>query len=132
MRHWGLAWLVVAGVGADAGAAPAPRAPVRAATACPVAARVEIAVPAEIDEVRAVVTDGAPGAASEVTVLDGHADRALDAFGSGTWGLRFTRPLPAGRLVVAVTPDLDAPASACVDHVELLRRGAVVARVVPR
>jgi len=131
MRPWGLAWLFLLGVGAEAGAAPATHAPVQAA-ACPEASRVEIAVTDDIDEVRAVVAGSAPGAASEVTVLDGHADRALDAFGAGTWGVSFARPLPAGRVVVAVTPDIDAPASACIDHVELRRRGSIVAWIIPR
>jgi len=117
-----------------AGATPSAKHAVArpAPASCPIAARVEVAVPADIDEVRAVVADGAPGAAAAVTLVDGAADRELSMFGGGVWGLQLTRPLPAGRVVVAVEPVLDAPAAACVDHVELLRRGAVVARVVPR
>ena len=64
--------------------------------------------------------------------MAGRSDRELSVFGAGAWGLSFGHPLPAGRVIVAIDPVVDAPVSACVDHIELLRRGAVVARVVPR
>lgn len=100
--------------------------------ACPQAARVVVAVPADIDEVRAIVNAPVKGAAAAVTIVAGQSDRELSVFGAGAWGLSFGRPLPAGNMIVAVDPVADAPASACVDQVELLRRGAVVARVIPR
>ena len=100
--------------------------------ACPHAARVVVSVPADVDEVRAIVNAPTKGAAAAVTVVAGRSDRELSVFGAGAWGLSFGHPLPAGNMIVAVDPVADAPASACVDQVELLRRGAVVARVVPR
>jgi hypothetical protein len=109
------------------GAARQPGSP-----SCPISARVELAIPDDIDEVRAIVDASTPGAASAVTVLSGRSDRQLSAFGSGVWGLQLGSPLPAGRMIVSVEPVLDAPASACVDQIELLRRGNVVARVIPR
>lgn len=131
--HVLLVALVGAGLTVRAGAAPhATRRIAPAAASCPTAARVEVAVPGEVDEVRAIIDAPTPGAATAVTVLAGQSDRELTVFGGGAWGLQLGSPLPAGRMVIAVEPVLDAPASACVDHVLLLRRGAVVARVVPR
>jgi hypothetical protein len=124
--------IVAATIGAPAGAAPHAHRVAPPPPSCPLAGRAEVAVPDGIDEVRAIVDANTPGAATAVTVVDGRADRELTARGAGAWGLELGSPLPAGRVVVAVEPVLDAPASACVDHVELLRRGAVVARVVPR
>ena len=147
MRFCGLTAFIaiVVGFGVDAGATPALHAPLVAtpsrpvATAarpgsptCPIAARVELSLPDDVDEVRAIVASSTPGGAAAVTVLDGSSDRQLSAFGAGVWGLQFSSPLRAGHVIVSVEPVLDAPASACVDQIELLRRGAVVARVIPR
>ena len=91
----------------------------------------ELEVPVGFDEVRVVVGAGRPGAASAVTVLAGNSDRRVTAFGRGRWALTMTDMLPAGPVVVAVEPLLDAPASACVERVELVRGGAVVAAARP-
>src|SRR5262245_27783875 len=99
---------------------------------CGHAARAELQVPVGVDEVRVLVGDGLPGAATAVTVLAGGADRRLTAFGGGEWALAMTDPLPAGRVVVAVEPVLDAPAGACIDRVELVRHGSVVASARPQ
>jgi len=99
---------------------------------CGHAARAELQVPVGVDEVRVLVGDGLPGAATAVTVLAGGADRRLTAFGGGEWALAMTDPLPAGRVVVAVEPVLDAPAGACIDRVELIRHGSVVASARPQ
>ncbi len=136
---------IVVGLGAPAMATPALHAPLVAtpphpvapaaragSPTCPIAARVELSLPDDIDEVRAIVASSAPGASTAVTVLDGSSDRQLSTFGSGVWGLQFSSPLRAGHVIVSVEPVLDAPASACIDQIELLRRGAVVARVIPR
>ena len=128
----GFAAAAVSIVGTPAGAAPHARRVASPPPSCPLAARAEVAVPDGIDEVRAIVAAPSPGAAAAVMVVDGRADRELTARGAGAWGLELGSPLPAGHVIVAVEPVLDAPAPACVDHVELLRRGAVVARVVPR
>src|SRR5262245_12381983 len=65
--------------------AAAPRA---GSPSCPIAARVELALADDFDEVRAIVDASTPGAATAVTVLSGRSDRQLSAFGSGVWGLQ--------------------------------------------
>jgi hypothetical protein len=145
--HAVLVAIVATVVGAPAGAAPHAHRAAPPPPSCPLAGRAEVAVPDGIDEVRAIVDTPTPGAAASVMVVDGRSDRELTVWvpadaagtqslmtrgGAGAWGLALGSPLPAGRVVVALEPVLDAPASACVDHVELLRRGAVIARVVPR
>lgn len=118
-----------AAVAATAGAADgAPGTAVR----CADAARMELSVPVAFDEVRVMVGAGRPGAASAVTVVAGDSDRRVTAFGSGRWALAMTDMLPAGPVLVAVEPVLDAPASACVERVELVRGGAVIASARPR
>jgi hypothetical protein len=123
----GLGIAAAAAVAATAGAADG--AP---AVRCADAARLELSVPVAFDEVRVMVGAGRPGAASAVTVVAGDSDRKVTAFGRGRWALAMTDMLPAGPVVVAVEPVLDAPASACVERVELVRGGAVVAAALPR
>ena len=115
-----------------AGAPSAARTAVAPAPRCADAGRVELSVPVGFDEVRVVTGADRPGAAASVTVLVGNADRQVTAFGGGRWALAMSEPMPAGPVVVAVEPVLDAPASACVERVELVRGGAVIARAVPR
>lgn len=79
------------------------------------------------DAIRVVVDQTVPGAATDVTVLVGLRDRTLRTLGGGEWGLALDEPLRARRVQVAIEPVLDAPAGACIDRVELLRDGAVVA-----
>ncbi len=133
MRAFLLLSIVAAGGVAHAGARATGR-PVaeRGSFACPIAARVEIAVATEVDEVRAVSATSVPGAASAVTVVTGRADRRVAVGNGGTSTLTLASPLPAGRWIVAVEPVLDAPATACVDHVQLFHRGTLIATVVPR
>lgn len=128
-----IATLAVTGVAHAGARATATGRPVveRGSMRCPIAARVEIAVTGEVDEVRAVSGASAPGAISAVTVVTGRSDRRVDV-GAGTSTLQFDNPLPAGRWIVAIEPVLDAPATACVDHVQLFRRGTLVATIVPR
>jgi hypothetical protein len=124
----GLGIAAAAAVAATAGAADG--AP--GAARCADAARMELSVPVAFDEVRVMVGAGRPGAASAVTVVAGDSDRRVTAFGRGRWALAMTDMLPAGPVVVAVEPVLDAPASACVERVELVRGGAVIASAHPR
>jgi hypothetical protein len=98
---------------------------------CSDAERTELSVPVGFDEVRVFVGGSSPGAAAAVTVLAGNSDRRVTAFGRGRWALAMSEPLPAGRVVVAVEPVLDAPAPACVERVELVRGGAVIAATRP-
>jgi hypothetical protein len=102
------------------------------AASCPDTARVELSVPVGFDEVRVVVGAGRPGGASAVTVVAGDSDRRVTAFGRGRWALAMTDMLPAGPVLVAVEPVLDAPSSACIERVELVRGGAVIAAALPR
>lgn len=79
------------------------------------------------DAIRVIADTALPGAATDVTVLAGPSDRTLRTLGGGEWGLVMDEPLRARRVQVAIEPVLEAPAGACVERVELLRRGAVVA-----
>lgn len=95
---------------------------------CPDAGRVVVTVPTGFDLVRVVVADTLPGAAVDVTVMAGSADRRVRARGGGAWSLQMDAA-PSGPVLVAVEPTLDAPIGACVERVELLRDQRVVADV---
>lgn len=95
---------------------------------CPEAGRVVVTVPTGFDGVRVVVADTLPGAAVDVTVMAGNADRRVRAWGGGAWSLQMDAS-PSGPVLVAVEPSLDAPIGACVERVELLRNHQVVADV---
>ncbi len=95
---------------------------------CPDAGRVVVSVPTGFDVVRVVVADTLPGAAVDVTVMAGNADRRVRARGGGAWSLHMDMA-PSGPVLVAVEPTLDAPIGACVERVELLRDHQVVADV---
>jgi hypothetical protein len=96
---------------------------------CPEAGRVMVSVPDGFDGVRVVVADTLPGAAVDVTVMAGSADRRVRAWGGGAWSLRMDAVPASGMVLVAVEPSLDAPIGACVERVELLRDERVVADV---
>lgn len=95
---------------------------------CPEAGRAIVSVPTGFDGVRVVVADTLPGAAVDVTVMAGSADRRVRARGGGAWSLRMDEA-PSGRVLVAIEPTLDAKIGACVERVELLRDDEVVADV---
>jgi hypothetical protein len=95
---------------------------------CPEAGRAVVSVPTGFDGVRVVVADTAPGAAVDVTVMAGNADRRVHAWGGGAWSLRMDAA-PSGPVLVAIEPSLDAKIGACVERVELLRDEQVVADV---
>ncbi len=103
--------------------------PMVAGIHCLDAGRAEIAVGdgQGFDAIRVVVNEAVPGAATDVTVLVGPRDRTLRTMGGGEWGLALDEPLLAHRILVAIEPVLEAPAGACIQRVELLRKGAVVA-----
>ena len=87
-----------------------------------------VSVPTGFDGVRVVVAETAPGAAVDVTVMAGKADRRVRAWGGGAWSLRMD-DAPSGPVLVAIEPSLDAKIGACVERVELLRDEVVVADV---
>ena len=95
---------------------------------CPEAGRAVVSVPNGFDGVRVVVADTLPGAAVDVTVMAGNADRRVRAWGGGAWSLQMDAS-PSGSVLVAIEPSLDAPIGACVERVELLRNHQVVADV---
>jgi hypothetical protein len=96
---------------------------------CPEAGRALVSVPTGFDGVRVVVAETAPGAAVDVTVMAGKADRRVRAWGGGAWSLRMDADAPSGPVLVAVEPSLDAKIGACGERVELLRDEQVVADV---
>lgn len=132
VRRWAVVLLVLASAPAFAGGRQGP--PSAGPTAkvagrnCPEAGRAVVSVPTGFDGVRVVVAETLPGAAVDVTVMAGSADRRVRAFGGGAWSLRMDAA-PSGPVLVAVEPSLDAPLGACVERVELLRDEQVVADV---
>lgn len=123
-----LAAPAVAGAGGHHAAPVAGRPTKVAGLHCPEAGRAVVSVPAGFDGVRVVVADTLPGAAVDVTVMAGSADRRVRAWGGGAWSLHMD-DVPSGPVLVAVEPSLDAPLGACVERVELLRDERVVADV---
>jgi hypothetical protein len=115
--------------GGRSGAMPAhpPRTKV-AGINCPEAGRAIVSVPAGFDGVRVVVAETLPGAAVDVTVMVGAADRRVRARGGGAWSLHMDES-PSGQVLVAIEPSLEASIGACVERVELLRDSRVVADV---
>jgi hypothetical protein len=107
---------------------PQTRATKVAGVNCPEAGRAVVSVPAGFDGVRVVVADTLPGAAVDVTVMAGAADRRVRARGGGAWSL-FMDEAPSGPVLVSIEPSLDTPVGACVERVELLRDSRVVADV---
>ena len=95
---------------------------------CADGGRAIVTVPAGFDGIRVVVAESVPGAAVDVTVMAGRADRRVRAWGGGAWSLHMDEA-PSGPVLVAVEPSLDAPIGACVERVELLRQHQVVADV---
>ncbi len=117
-----------AGRGPASGPPSAGRATKVAGRHCPEAGRVLVSVPDGFDGVRVVVAETLPGAAVDVTVMAGKADRRVRAWGGGAWSLHMDMA-PSGPVLVAIEPSLDAPIGACVERVELLRDQQVVANV---
>lgn len=102
-----------------------------AAPSCVQAAHLEVEAPAGYDGVRVVTAAGPAGAAAVVDVAGGGRWTSLTARAGGPSTVRTTVPAVGGRLIIAIAPSLDAPASACVERVELLLGGEVVAHVAP-
>lgn len=98
--------------------------------ACAEAGRAKVSLPAGLDGIdgfRIVVAAAGRDAQSDVTILAGRSDRTLRAFAPGVFALLMDEPLLARTFEVAIEPVLDARAPACVQRVELLRAGQVVA-----
>ena len=100
------------------------------APACDQAAHLTVQVPGGYDAVRVVTAPGGRGAAVVVSVAGGGRWTSLAAPAGGPTTLQ-TVPAPGGALVVAIEPSLDAPRAACVERIELILGGEVVARVAP-
>jgi hypothetical protein len=104
----------------------APAAPRVAGVDCAEAARVEVAVPGGYDGVRVVSAPGAYGARTVVTVADRERWLSLSAHAGVATALT-SATSHADRVTLAIEPDLDAAAGACVVAVEFLRSGEIVA-----
>lgn len=132
------AWAVAAGVALAASLAPrASGAEDRTAAATAGCAEfavkdVELRHWAAVDEVRVIVSQRSPDAgAVRISVGSGRFDRVVDVHGNLSRGLKFTTPLTGTRFEVALDPVFEAPGSACVEEIQLLRRGGLVAAVTP-
>ncbi|MBK9030550.1 MAG: hypothetical protein IPL61_04290 [Myxococcales bacterium] len=102
--------------------------PMAAGTDCADAARAELQVAGGYDAVRVVTAPGAPGASVVVSVAGADRWTSLTARAGGPTSLSLA-PGADGPVLVAVEPDLDAVVGACVQRVELLRGGEVIARL---
>lgn len=101
-----------------------------AAPTCDQAAHLTVQAPGGYDAVRVVTAPGAPGAEVVVAVAGGGRWTSFAARAGGPSTLR-TTPAPGGELVIAIEPSLEASATACVERIELILGGEVVARVAP-
>jgi hypothetical protein len=102
-----------------------------AAPTCDQAAHLSVQVPGGYDAVRVVTAPGRAGAAVVVSVAGGGRWTSLEALAGGPSTLQTVPRRPGGPLVVAIEPSLEAPATACVERIELILGGEVVARVAP-
>ena len=106
-----------------------PTAPVQVAGVdCVEAPRVQLEVPGGYDTVRVVTAPGAAGASVVVSVASADRWASVTARGGGPTSLQLGLG-GGGAAVFAVEPDLDAAAGACVERIELLRGGELVAHV---
>ena len=97
---------------------------------CAETARLPVDVPGGYDSVRVVTSAGQAGAAVVVSVAGADRGVSLTAPAGGPSTLTVT-PSGGGPVLVAIEPDLDVAVGACVERIDLLRGGEVVARVAP-
>jgi hypothetical protein len=93
---------------------------------------IRLPFPIAVDEVRVFVANHSPATgAATVRVDTGDFDRVMRIRGQVSKTLQF-RPALAGRVFhVSLDPVLEAPRSACIERVELVRQGRRVATVRP-
>ncbi|RMH36802.1 MAG: hypothetical protein D6689_21765 [Deltaproteobacteria bacterium] len=106
----------------------------RRPSGCAEASRVSVDLPgrAAVDEIRVIVAPDSPeSSAARISVGAGVYDRTIRVLGGGSRGLKFTSPLVGSRFSIELDPVFEAPRSACVERVLLLRDGALIAAVTP-
>jgi hypothetical protein len=87
---------------------------------------------AAVDEIQVIVASDSPETgAARVSVAAGRYDRVVSVLGNGTRGLKFSSPLQGTQFRVELDPVFEAPRSACVERILLLRSGTLVASVQP-
>lgn len=105
--------------------APTPAAP----AACLDLTRAELAADGGFDTVRVVTADdGAADAASVVAVAAADRFTSVTARSGGASTVELGLG-GAGLVTIGLEPELTAAAPACVERIELLRAGAVIARL---
>ncbi len=93
---------------------------------------VALPIRASVDEIRVIVADHSPkSGAARISVGAGRHDRVVRVLGGASRGLKFTSPLVGRLFRIELDPVFEAPRSACVERILLLRGGALVASVTP-
>lgn len=93
---------------------------------------IRLPFPVTVDEIRVVVADHSPAAgAVTITVDAGPFDRVLRVRGPLSRRLSFAPALSGQVFHVSLDPVFEAPTSACIERVELVRAGVPVAVVEP-
>ena len=132
--HTRLVPLALVCVGLVASAAASPWNSIEARqTVCTSAAitDVELQEEASVDEIRVMVAPSPRGSAAEVVVDSGEIDRIV-RIQETSKALHFAPAMAAAQFRVSVNPVLTAPNDACVERIDLLRAGRVVATVRPQ
>lgn len=106
-------------------------APKVAGVDCAEGGRARIEAPLGFDGVRVTTAPGPEGAAVSVSVAGGGRWVSLRAAAGGASTVVLGPTETGGPITIAIEPDLDAPAGACVERIELLRAGDVIA-TIPR
>ena len=93
---------------------------------------IRLPFPVTVDEVRVVVADHSPpSGATTVRVDAGAFDRVVRVHGPLSQRLTFEPGLAGQVFHVSLDPVFEAPTTACIERVELVRRGVALAVVEP-
>lgn len=94
--------------------------------------KLTLPTPASVDEIRVIVANHSPkSGAAKISVGTGRHDRVIRVLGGASRGLKFTSPLVGRLFRIELDPIFEAPQSACVERILLLRGGTLVASVTP-
>ena len=129
-RIAGVAALLIATVGLVA-AEPPTGVP---AARCSEASFTNVALPgsASVDEIQVIVANHSPASgAAKISIAVGPNDRVVRVLGGASRGLKFSHPLVGHVFRIELDPVFEAPRSACVERILLLRGGSLVATVTP-
>jgi hypothetical protein len=93
---------------------------------------IRLPIPMAVDEVRVVVANHSPpSGAANVRVDAGQYDRVMQIHGQVSKTLQFHPALAGTVFHVSLDPVFEAPHAACIERVELVRRGVKVATIRP-